>query len=222
MKTTIWLVRHGQTEFNVEDRIQGVANSNLTAQGQADAKSLGRGWAKRQVRFDRAFSSDLTRANDTATLALSSSQPDLTVTKRVDLREECYGKFEGQLTSEFAQTVFNLPDLNQALKAGEITLNDIADAGHAIDPVAETALQVQTRFHKALTEIAADAEAAGHSDTLVVAHGTVIVMWLNYLLMDTQGLLGMRNASVTKLTYQNGTFTLTQLDSLDDVMAGRA
>lgn len=36
--TTLYLVRHGQTEFNVQKRVQGMADSALTPKGIADAK----------------------------------------------------------------------------------------------------------------------------------------------------------------------------------------
>lgn len=69
--TTLYLVRHGQTEFNVQKRVQGMADSALTPKGIADAKALGRGFQLAGVHFDAAFASDLTRAVDTAHFILS-------------------------------------------------------------------------------------------------------------------------------------------------------
>ncbi|TWY72943.1 histidine phosphatase family protein, partial [Klebsiella pneumoniae] len=56
--TTLYLVRHGQTEFNVQKRVQGMADSALTPKGIADAKALGRGFQLAGVHFDAAFASD--------------------------------------------------------------------------------------------------------------------------------------------------------------------
>ena len=59
----IYLVRHGETIWNTEGRIQGWKNSNLTEKGIEDAKALGK--YLRDVDFQCAFTSPFQRAIDT-------------------------------------------------------------------------------------------------------------------------------------------------------------
>ncbi|MBC8024185.1 MAG: histidine phosphatase family protein, partial [Burkholderiales bacterium] len=62
--TRFIVVRHGQTEWNVEARIQGQGDSRLTAEGEAQARSIGERLTRE--RFDVLVSSDLGRAAATA------------------------------------------------------------------------------------------------------------------------------------------------------------
>lgn len=221
--TEIWIVRHGQTVFNVEDRVQGMANSELTARGVADAQALGRGLGQAGIRFDAAYSSDLTRALDTARHALiNAGQADLPLTLDAGLREENYGKYEGQLTDDFAQDLFGLPDFKAALLSHQITLAGIADATRAANADqepnrAENDAMVTTRFDGALRRV-----AAGQSGRLlVVTHGTVTLMWLRSIGFDTQGQDMLHNASVTRVAFDGRAFTVQTFDDLQYVAAGK-
>ena len=60
------LLRHGQSQWNLENRFTGWVDVDLTADGEAQARSAGEQMAAAGVRFDVAFSSVLTRANRTA------------------------------------------------------------------------------------------------------------------------------------------------------------
>ena len=64
----IYLVRHGETIWNTEGRIQGWKNSNLTEKGIEDAKALGK--YLRDVDFQCAFTSPFQRAIDTTKFIL--------------------------------------------------------------------------------------------------------------------------------------------------------
>ena len=63
-KTELILIRHGETEWNSQLRMQGHSNSNLSAVGQAQIRALGQ-WMK-NVPFDHIYSSDALRARQTA------------------------------------------------------------------------------------------------------------------------------------------------------------
>ncbi|WP_125702555.1 histidine phosphatase family protein [Lacticaseibacillus daqingensis] len=212
--TELWLVRHGQTEYNVQDRVQGMANSALTPAGRAGAAALGRGFKQAGVTFDAAFSSDLARAQDTAQLALAAAgQASLPLTLDAGLREENYGKYEGQLTNDFAQSLFGLPDFKAALLAHELNLAQIADATYAANADqtpnrAEDNGMVQRRFDAALRTL-----TVGQTGRLlVVTHGTVTLMWLNYIGFDTRGQEMLHNTSVTRVAYADGIFTVHDFD----------
>ena len=68
----IWLVRHGQSTWNVEGRLTGWADVPLTALGQRQARALWE-WLSAE-RFDRVLASDLQRAVHTARLAYGEPQ----------------------------------------------------------------------------------------------------------------------------------------------------
>lgn len=96
----LYLLRHGQTEFNIQHRVQGHCDSPLTAQGIEQAHGAA-AWLTDQVSgFDRVCSSPLGRAMETARTvcedlrAAGRSVPDCV--EPVDgLMERSYGPFEG-------------------------------------------------------------------------------------------------------------------------------
>lgn len=94
-KINIYLVRHGQTYYNIYNKLQGWSNSPLTAKGVEDAKQAG--VRLKDIHFDAAFCSDLTRAMETAQVILDENQA-ASVEKPVTaayFREEFYGSYEG-------------------------------------------------------------------------------------------------------------------------------
>lgn len=209
--TELYLVRHGQTVYNVQQRIQGMADSELTDTGIADAKALGRGLQKAGVVFDQAYASDLVRAVDTATLALNAADQYLPVQTDLGLREEDYGHFEGQPQSarrEALQAILPTAQLERLIP--------VANGVHQLDADAEDAQTVQTRFDAAIRRITATAD----QKVMAVAHGTVILLWLEligYPLHQTT----MHNASVTQIHCENGRFEVVEFDSMKYVEAGR-
>jgi len=66
MLTTVYLIRHGETEWNLNGRWQGHADVPLNALGYRQARLLARRLAESSVRFDAIYSSDLDRAFQTA------------------------------------------------------------------------------------------------------------------------------------------------------------
>jgi len=83
----IWLVRHGETEFNRDSRLSGWSDVPLTELGREQASAL-RPFLSLE-RFTGVWSSDLGRAIETALLAFGPAQPD----ERI--REINFGDYEG-------------------------------------------------------------------------------------------------------------------------------
>jgi len=62
----VYLIRHGETEFNAERKAQGWCDVKLTENGMMQAAELGEGI--KNIKFDRIISSDLVRAKQTANI----------------------------------------------------------------------------------------------------------------------------------------------------------
>jgi 2,3-bisphosphoglycerate-dependent phosphoglycerate mutase len=88
------LIRHGQSQWNLENRFTGWVDVPLTPLGEEEAKEAGK---KLQVfRFDQAFTSVLTRAIKTLEIVLGViEQTDLKVEKNQALNERMYGELQG-------------------------------------------------------------------------------------------------------------------------------
>ena len=83
----LYLVRHGQTDWNKEKRLQGQEDIPLNDFGRHLAKETGVGL--RNVRFNLCFSSDLKRALETASLILDEGS------SKVPIRKKCSKKPDG-------------------------------------------------------------------------------------------------------------------------------
>ncbi|SEL79687.1 probable phosphoglycerate mutase [Roseateles sp. YR242] len=94
--TLILAIRHGETAWNREGRLQGHLNLPLNELGERQAERLGEALADESIQA--VYASDLDRAATTArALALPHG---LTVTTDVRLRERSFGRFEGKLWTE--------------------------------------------------------------------------------------------------------------------------
>ena len=90
--TTFYIVRHGQTKWNLEGLMQGHSDSPLTKEGEEQAKILGD--KLKNIKFDLVFSSDLFRAKRTAEVIALEHMLAVKTTEL--LRERNFGKYEGQ------------------------------------------------------------------------------------------------------------------------------
>jgi 2,3-bisphosphoglycerate-dependent phosphoglycerate mutase len=96
--STLVLLRHGQSQWNLENRFTGFYDVDLTEQGVAEAKAAGKKIAEAGIVFDQVFTSTQKRANRTARLALDmAGQAHMieTMIAHDDLRERDYGDLTG-------------------------------------------------------------------------------------------------------------------------------
>lgn len=103
MPNYLVLVRHGQSQWNLENRFTGFKDVDLTDNGVAEANAAGAKLAKLGVTFDHAFSSTQTRANRTGQMALEGAGQGKLVELMVrhdDLRERDYGDLTGMNKDE--------------------------------------------------------------------------------------------------------------------------
>jgi broad specificity phosphatase PhoE len=96
-ETLLVLVRHAQTDWNVERRFQGQLDIPLSARGQVEAREIALWLATLPVKFSTLYSSDLSRAVVTAR-PIVALQPGMTVVYSEALRELDGGEWQGLTT----------------------------------------------------------------------------------------------------------------------------
>ncbi|MEZ5446530.1 MAG: histidine phosphatase family protein [Gammaproteobacteria bacterium] len=153
--TRICLVRHGETAWNADRRIQGQIDSPLNELGVAQAVATARWLSK--VQFTAIYSSDLQRAHRTAEII--AAHHAVPVQLHGGLRERMYGKFQGLTYAEAEQRYpkayrrFHARDPNENFRSGE--------------SLGEFSRRVEAALH-------AIAQLQRGATTLVVAHGGVL------------------------------------------------
>lgn len=161
---TFYIVRHGQTQWNVKGIIQGQSNSSdLTDKGKEQAKQLDE--YLRHVHFDAIFSSDLSRARNTAEIIALGRKLAVETTKA--LRERKFGRFEGKLRAELLQfeQSFHKMENNQKFR-------------YKPYPDVESDEEVASRFITFLREVAV---AYPKKNVLIVTHGAMMRTLLFHL-----------------------------------------
>jgi broad specificity phosphatase PhoE len=181
--TTLFVARHGQTDWNLEHRWQGHADPCLNATGREQAAELGESLAGSGI--DAVVSSDLRRAAQTAEIA--AARLGLPVELDPRLREVDVGEWSG-LTS--AEVEARYPDGYRRRHAGTTGW----DHGEDLDAMGE-------RVVAALLDL-----AARYSDrrVLVVTHGGPVRATLAACGVDVRATPGARNGDVEEIAIRDG------------------
>ena len=147
----IYMIRHGQTDWNKTGKLQGQTDIPLNEAGRALAVKAGH--ALRDVPFTRVISSPLSRAVETAKLVLAAAGRVLPVEKDPRIEEISFGDLEGAVMkgtelspeAEEFQAFFDAPEkyrparngetLEQLLKRTGDFLADLASSGQEHDTV---------------------------------------------------------------------------------------
>ena len=152
--TRFLLIRHGETLWNREQRIQGQKNSELSPAGVEQAHAAAACLGAESA--DLLVSSDLDRTMQTA--APISVATGLSIEAHAGLRERAFGIFEGCTLAEIAE---RFPDHHARWRS--------RDPAYAM-PGGESLLQMRVRVKATLESIA----TRGHRKVLVVTHGGVL------------------------------------------------
>ncbi|MDF2576559.1 MAG: putative phosphoglycerate mutase [Chlamydiales bacterium] len=99
----IYLIRHGQTDWNAQGRLQGHTDIPLNREGILQAQALRD--RLQNIKFRSAFSSDLTRALQTAEIVLNPYE--IPIKQTPNLRERSLGSWEGRLKKELPSIKFS-------------------------------------------------------------------------------------------------------------------
>ncbi len=172
---SLWVVRHGETEWSRDGRHTSHTELDLTPQGEDVARKLATRLA--DVEFDLVLSSPRVRARRTAELA---GFPEVQLDE--DLTEWDYGDYEGITTAEIRRTV---PDWT------------VWSAGV---PGGETAENLEVRLDRVLKRV-----RATDGRVLVFSHGhtsrALAARWLALPVQDG-GLFSLDTATVSVLAYE--------------------
>ena len=138
--TRIIAVRHGETDWNVEARIQGQLDVGLNDKGRWQAQRAARALAEESV--DALYSSDLSRACTTAQAIAEHATRPLKVQTHIGLRERAFGKFEGQtytaITEQWPEEarLWRIRDPDFAPVGGESPVQVLARVARTVDEIA--------------------------------------------------------------------------------------
>lgn len=157
--TELLLIRHGETDWNAERRLQGFLDIGLNDRGRQQAAALAQ--ALHDEVLDAVIASDLQRAVDTAqALALPRG---LTVQTTPGLRERCYGAFEGLRYDEIAG---HFPQAHASWMAREIDAR--------FPPGQQSAETLREFSTRAVEGVIALAQRHAGQKIAIVTHGGVL------------------------------------------------
>ena len=195
----LYIVRHGETEWNVIKRFQGQLNTPLTEKGIKKLKETGK--KLENVLFDEVYTSELGRTVASAEIILNENNGyknnKLELQKLAELNEVYFGVWQG-LTYE--EVFLKYPEEGnnyfynvKNYKAENVEAEKLEDA--------------LERFLKGINKIL-DSHESGN--ILVVTHGTVLEMFMNYVAndsifdIDERTLMG--NGDYKVFSYKDGKF----------------
>ena len=159
---TLYLMRHGETLFNVQHKIQGWCDSPLTEKGIKQAQRARDYFSKKGMTFDHAYCSTSERCSDTLELIV-----DMPYTRLKGLKENFYGELEGESER-----------LNKHLSPKDCETFYIQFGG-------ESSNTTRDRMMKTLTEIM---DREDHENVLVVSHSGACFNFLRAIQAPTEEL----------------------------------
>lgn len=195
----LYIVRHGETEWNVIKRFQGQLNTPLTEKGMEKLRKTGK--KLENVLFDEVYTSELGRTVASAEIILNENNGyknnKLELQKLAELNEVYFGVWQG-LTYE--EVFLKYPEEGnnyfynvKNYKAENVEAEKLEDA--------------LERFLKGINKIL-DSHESGN--ILVVTHGTVFEMFMNYVandsIFDIDERTFMGNGDYKVFSYKDGKF----------------
>ncbi|WML55603.1 histidine phosphatase family protein [Neobacillus sp. PS3-12] len=194
----IYITRHGETQWNSENRLQGWKDSELTDNGKRNAVALGE--RLYQINFNTIYTSPIDRAVKTASLVCSDR--NIPILFEDGLKEINLGDWEGKVKEEIEQTskqeffnFWNAPHLyNHEMHNGE------------------SFAALKSRVENVINRIIADNK---EGNILIVTHGVTIRAILSYLMnIPTEKWWEgpfIEGTSLTLAQYDEGTFQVKMI-----------
>jgi broad specificity phosphatase PhoE len=193
-EVSILLIRHGETQWNAEEKVQGHTDIPLNQKGIEQAKNTAEMLQREYPNITAIYSSDLSRAYRTAQIA--AEKLHLPVVKRPSLREINAGASEGMRKDEKVQRyqkawdelAKKYPDRKERWK-------------HSVVPGEETIVELIERMKKEMTYIAQS--TPDKSNVAVFTHGKIIQAFIADIEDKELGKVEMPNCGIIKITYNS-------------------
>ncbi len=198
----IYIIRHGRTLWNREQRLQGSSDIELSESGRIPARESSENM--KNIHFDRIFASPLKRAYETACILRRDREIEIVTDHRI--QELNFGSWEGQTMEELNSNpecgfkyFFDSPELYVAAEDGE-SLEHLCERAASfmkeqIEPLAESCERV-----------------------LIVAHGAVNKAMMTHVKKHdiSQFWAGglQRNCGVIMMNYKNGKYDILEENKL--------
>lgn len=177
---SIYFARHGETVWNVENKICGMTDSPLTEKGRQQARELGQKVKESGVHIDEILYSPLSRAADTAKAVTEATGLPARCEPR--LREQCFGKYEGT------------PRDGAEFRISKTHFADRYDGG-------ESMMQLAQRIYNLLDELRQDE----NKTYLLVAHNgiaRVVESYFHDMTNEEYSAAGIKNCELVKYRFE--------------------
>lgn len=221
IEVNLFITRHGKTELNEANKVQGWSDSALTKEGIEVATYLGEGI--KDIEFKKAYSSDFGRAIETLDIILSkNNNNDIDIEHKKNLREWNFGSLELVDNDHMKEAV------GKKLKIGkeEVFLYDLEAVSNTLADLdekkeSEDWIKLEIRFKEALDEIVKEMISYGGGNALIVSHGLTIASIIKIL--DKNHLLEkpLENASITQIKFTDGEYKIISSNNVDYIEKGR-
>lgn len=177
---SVYFVRHGQTVWNVENKICGSTDSELTELGKQQAAQTGQKLLDMGVKIDEILYSPLSRARDTALII--SEITGIPAREEMRLIEQNFGKYEGTARD------------GEEFKKSKAHFADRYEGG-------ESMLQLSQRIYNLLDDVKARSDEKTY---LLVAHNGIARMvnsYFNDMTNEEYASFGIKNAQVVRYDF---------------------
>lgn len=170
---TLVFLRHGETDWNAEDRMQGTSNIPLNERGIEQSRKASKALQECGFVFDRIISSDLARAQMTGNIiaeaqSLAQNATPLTIEDSTGCRERHMGVLEGMTYTDARRLA--------------------ADEGkRSLFEYGESRRDLLKRLSKELSRIITTSMTSGHRNVLIVSHGSTLFHLCQHLAISGVG-----------------------------------
>ena len=186
---TIYLTRHGETQWNIENRLQGSMDSELTEKGISDTKFLSKKLS--EIEINKIYSSPSKRAVKTAEIIRNNSE--VLIIELDGLKEINFGEWEGKTKSEINEGYLN-------------KFSSLWDSPHTYDHIPHRGESLNDFIDRVENVMAEILRTNDFGNVLIVTHAVVLATIVAYF----------KKASIENLwdlPYVHGTsLTIIELD----------